>query len=192
MPQFGIRLVRVTVIAVALALGAGAAVIKAQGNSPLEAFARLLGQLQDSINAVQQSVDAVQQGVNGVQQDVTAIKQGVDALGATTNYVFTPMVRANSGIIDCNYVNVTAEPRHVEMILVNANTGEAVVTDPGAAPTQPGRRRSVGAFVPGGFNGSGYCKFTVLDGVKSDIRANLTLTPGAGGDETTTVSVDAQ
>ena len=46
--------------------------------------------------------------------------------------------------------------------------------------------------MPGAFTGSAYCKFTVLDGTKADIRANITLTPNTGGDETTSVSVAAE
>lgn len=158
------------VVCVALVLGAGAAVTSAQGAAPLQSLIGLLEQLQASVSALQQSVNA---------------------LGASDNFVFTPVVRVESGIIDCNFVNVTAEPRHVEIVIVNAATGATATQDSGLVATPPGRFRSTGAFSPGGFTGMAYCKFTVLDGVKTDIRANLTLTPNVGGVETTTVSVDA-
>jgi hypothetical protein len=48
--------------------------------------------------------------MNNVQQSVTA-------LGASNNCRFTPVVIAESGIMDYNHVNVTNAERHVRATL---------------------------------------------------------------------------
>jgi hypothetical protein len=152
--------------------GVGATAAMAQGApGALTQILALLQELQTSVNTVQQSVNA---------------------LGASNNFLFTPVVIVESGIIDCNHVNVTNEDRHVLTELINAGTGAVVASGSGTIPTPPGRSRGVGAVAPLGFNGTGFCKFTVLDGTKADIRANLALTQNTAGDETTAVSVAAE
>lgn len=74
--------------------------------------------------------------------------------------------------------------------LINAGTGAVVTSGSGGIATP--RARGVGAVAPTGFSGTAFCKFTVLDGTKDDIRANLALTENTGGDETTSVSITAQ
>jgi hypothetical protein len=165
---------RTVAIAVGLLIsGVGATVAMAQGpgGGPLLEILKALEELQTSVNSVQESVSA---------------------LGASNNYLFTPVVIVESGIIDCNHVNVTDADRHVLTELINSGTGAVVASASGAIPTPPGRSRGVGAVAPLGFNGTGYCKFTVLDGTKADIRANLALTENTGGDETTSVSLTAE
>lgn len=152
--------------------GVGATVAMAQGApAALEQILAALRQLQTSVNTVQESVNA---------------------LGASDNFLFTPVVIVETGIIDCNHVNVTAVDRHVLTELINAATGAVVTSASGTIATPPGRFRGVGAVAPGGFTGTAYCKVTVLDGTKADVRANLTLTRNISGDETTAVSVAAQ
>ena len=136
------------------------------------------------------------QGAPGsLAQILAALQQlqaSVNALGAENNFLFTPTVIVETGIVDCNHVNVTDADRHVLTQLVDASTGEVVATAGAGAATRPGQFRAVGAVAPSGFSGTGYCKFTVVDGTKSDIRANLTLTPNTASDETTAVSVEAR
>lgn len=139
---------------------------------------------------------AMAQGVPGAFEQILAalgqLQTSINALSASDNFRFTPVVIVESGIMDCNHVNITNADRHVLTQLINANTGAVVVESSGANVTAPGRARGVGVFVPGAFSGTAYCKFTVLDGTKADIRADLTLTPNIGGDETTSVSVAAE
>ena len=127
-----------------------------------------------------------------LQASITGVQQSVDALGATSNFLFTPVVIVESGIVDCNHVNVTATDKHVLTQLIDASTGDVVSQASAVVPTLPGRSRAAGAFSPVAISGHAYCKFTVEDGTKADIRANLTLTPNIGGIETTTVSVAAE
>ena len=89
---------------------------------------------------------------------------------------------------------MAAVERHVAIQLINASTGAVANATSGAIATPPGRSRGVGVVAPLGFNGTGYCKFTVLDegGTKADIRGSLNLTPNTGGDETASVVVSAQ
>lgn len=166
------RLGRTVALTLGLVIsGVGATMVAAQGApGALDAILAALQQLQTSISNVQQSVNA---------------------LGAVNNFAFTPAVIAETGIIDCAHVNVTSVDRHVATRLINAGTGAVVAEDTGVVATAPGHYRAIGAFVPGAFSGLGYCMFTVLDGTKADIRANLLLTPNAAGDETTSVSVEA-
>ena len=127
-----------------------------------------------------------------LQASITGVQQSVDALGATSNFLFTPVVIVESGIVDCNHVNVTATDKHVLTQLISAGTGAVVNQASAVIATPPGRSRGVGAFSPGAISGQVYCKFTVEDGTKADIRANLTLTPNIGGIETAAVSVAAE
>jgi hypothetical protein len=143
---------------------------------------------QGAPGALQQILQALQ----GLQTSVDSVQESVNALGVLNNYMVTPVVIVETGIIDCNHVNVTNADKHVLTELINAGTGAAVASASGGIATPPGRSRGVGAVAPLGFNGTGYCKFTVLDGTKADIRANLTLTPNIGGVETTSVSVAAE
>jgi hypothetical protein len=136
--------------------------------------------------------DQILTALRNLQTSVNAVQQSVNALGASSNFLFTPVVIVETGIIDCNHVNVTSGDRHVLTELINAGTGAVVASAAGSIATPAGRSRGVGAVAPLGFNGTAYCKFTVLDGTKADIRANLALTRNTGGDETTNVSLTAQ
>jgi hypothetical protein len=187
------RLSRTIAIAVVLVLsGVGATAVMAQGPPSLAGILAALQEIQSSITGVAQSITGVQQGITGVQQSVDGVQQSVNALGATSNFAFTSAVIVESGIIDCGHVNVSGVERHVTTQLINANTGAVLIEGGGAIATPPGRYRGVGAFSPGGFSGTAYCKFTVVDGTKADIRGSLTLTPNLAGNETTSVSVVAQ
>ena len=171
---------RTVALAVGLVFcGVGATVVMAQGApGALQEIMAALKLIATNVSSVQTSVDAVQQSVN--------------SLGAVDNFLFTPPVIVESGIIDCNHINVTSVDRHILTQLIDASTGEVVATAGAGAATRPGQFRAVGAVAPSGFSGTGYCKFTVTDGTKADIRANLTLTPNTLSDETTSVSVTAQ
>jgi hypothetical protein len=187
------RLSRTIAITAVLVLsGIGATVVTAQGPPALGSILATLEQILSSITGVEQGITGVQQGIAGVQESVNGVQQSVTALGATSNFAFTSAVIVESGIIDCGHINVSSVDRHVTTQLINANTGAVLIEGGGTIATPPGRFRGVGAFSPGGFSGTAYCKFTVLDGTKADIRGALTLTPNAGGNETTSVSVDAR
>ena len=137
------------------------------------------------------ALQAILEALARLQSSITGVQRSVDALATVGNVMFTPPVIAESGILDCLHINVANVDRHVHTQLINANTGAVEAEGAGSIATPPGRSRGVGVFVPGAFSGTGYCKFTVLDGTNEDIRGNLALTPNSGGDETTSVSVEA-
>jgi len=186
----GNRIAEVTAVGlgftIALAIGVGATAARAQGNSPVQAIFAILEQVQANLRALDGNVRAIQQSVNTLQQSV-------DKLVVPGNVLFTPVINVQEGSVGCYAVNVTNQTRILEVFLVDGITG---IAGPGFKGTlDPGKRTGVGAQVPGGWEvGVVYCRFVVLDGVKSDIRANLTLAPPfvfGKPSPTTTVSVAA-
>ena len=124
------------------------------------------------------------QGQNPLEQIERALQelqQSVDALGASSNIAVTPALRLNNDLIACKAVNVADTNRDVRLQLINF-LGEVVFEE----------TRSV---VPGGigtlsasFFGSHYCRFTVLNGTKADIRGSFEIQSTL----TTSVSVTAE
>lgn len=165
-------------VALALGLmitGVGATAAMAQGApGAFEQFLAALAQLQTSVNSVQQSVNA---------------------LGASSNVRFTPAVAVFSGTIVCTFVNVTNAARQVHLQLINQE-GNVVIERGGTPATEAGEINAVAVVAPAQFGGYAYCKFTVLDGTKADIRANLHVTTGTpdlpAGEQTTVLSVTAE
>ena len=173
-------------LTIALAIGVGATAARAQGNSPVQLIFAILEQVQANLRALDGGVRAIQQSVNTLQQSV-------DTLVVPGNVLSTPAVNVQEGSVGCRAVNVTNQTRSLEVSLVEGFTG---IAGPGFKGTiDPGTTAQVGAQVPGGWDvGLVYCRFVVLDGVKSDIRANLTLAPPfvfGKPSPTTTVSVAA-
>jgi hypothetical protein len=101
----------------------------------------------------------------------------------------TPMVQVGGNDIGCYWVNVASAPRTVEIQLINAPFGTVVFEHPNRVPIDPGKR--MGIIVPS-HGGEVYCKFTVVDGTKADIRANLAVSPDGLGAHTTSLSVSAE
>ena len=120
------------------------------------------------------------QGAPGVFEQLLAalvsLQQSVNAIGAVSNVAVTPMVQVGQGDIGCYWVNVASAPRTVEIQLINAPVGTVVFEHPNPVPIDPGKRMGIIVVAPRDFTGQAYCKFTVVDGTKADIRANLTVT----------------
>jgi hypothetical protein len=121
-------------------------------------------------------VEKVLSLLTSIQSDVTAIKSdtaaGTAAAQSTTRFTGKAIFRA--GVLDCAAVNVVAEPRNILIQLISGSTGVVATQDSGSIPTAPGASRSAGiasSFATGSF----YCKFTVLNGIGSDIRGNLLI-----------------
>ena len=79
----------------------------------------------------------------------------------------------------CIVTNVSSEPRHIKIEMVNFNNGDIIAAFESADPSFPGMGRSIG---PPYSAGAAYCRFTVLDGTREDIRGSLTIvnTPEGG------------
>jgi hypothetical protein len=124
-----------------------------------------------------------------LQRSVNAIQESVNAIGTVSNVAVTPMVQVGGDDVFCHWVNAASAPRTVEIQLFNAPFGTLIFEHPDPVPIDPGKRMGIG--VPGHI-GQVYCKFTVVDGTKADIRANLTVTPDGLGVVTHSLSVSAE
>ena len=144
----------------------------------------VLAQTQNASAAPQNVVEALAQ----IQAALNQLQQSVNTIGATKNFLFTPMARLKSGVADCNVVNVIAIQRTVNIELINAATSAVVFSS--TVPVDPGKARAIGIFSSAA--DFVFCKFTVVDGIDTDVRANLTLSPNISGDDTTTLSLDAK
>jgi hypothetical protein len=139
------------------------------------------------------------QGAPGAYEQLLAalvsLQQSVNAIGKVSNVAVTPMVVVGQGDIGCFWVNVASAPRTVEIQLISGPDGTVVFEHPAPVPIDPGKRMGIGVNAPRDFSGHAYCRFTVVDGTKADIRANLTVTPPfvvGVGLSTTTLSVTAE
>jgi hypothetical protein len=132
---------------------------------------------------------------------ITTLQEGVNALLAThdSNVAFTPVASA-SGLdtnsakaFRCSAVNVTDSPRTVVFEMVRGVTGRTLQTLTATIPARQvnGTTRIV---APGSEtvedNVFAYCKFTVLDGTRQDIRGALEII--AAVDPTSLLLVAAQ
>ncbi|MFO1324242.1 MAG: hypothetical protein U1F15_09265 [Burkholderiales bacterium] len=91
------------------------------------------------------------------------------------NTRFTPPANVNAigDIAGCQVVNVSAQPRtiHIELFDILG----VIHDDYGSAVYAPGGGNSVGNRTVGFY----YCKFTVVDGTRSDIRGSLSICTNA-------------
>ena len=104
------------------------------------------------------------------------------------NYRFTPPVAINSGAWACGVTNLTSSPRSVRVEKIN---GQGQLTDPATIlELDPGFARI--DATSSGLSGGGvfYCKFTVLNGTKNDIRADIMLQPGLAQTATAMISAE--
>lgn len=151
-----------------------------------------VGSTEAAAGGVPELIEKVIALVTSLQADVAVIKSDTAAIRtpsqATT--LFTGKVIFRSGVLDCALVNVVNQPRSVLIQVINGSTGVVATQDAGTVPVQPGISRSIGIASSFG-TGSFYCKFTVLNGVASDIRANLLL-GGSLANDTTLLATAAQ
>jgi hypothetical protein len=167
------KLVKYAIVVAAIAVGGVASAEAAAGGIP-------------------ELLEKVLSLVTSIQSDVTAIKS--DTAGATaaaqSTTRFTAQVIFRAGVLYCGEVNVASQPRSVLIQVINGSTQAVATQDSGSISTPPGGTRSVGiasSFATGSF----YCKFTVLNGIGSDIRGNLMLGANLLND-TTQVSIAAE
>jgi hypothetical protein len=149
-------------VAVAFVVVACAATLSAQGTNP-NIFAAVQA-VQTTLNSLVTTVNSLVTTVNRID---TAVTEG--------NVLFTPPGYTSSpNVLSCTATNVVAEQRSIKLQLFNPGTGELVV-DGTLLPIAPGHSANV--FAPAGPAGTvrAFCKITVVDGVKSDVRAVLSI-----------------
>ena len=128
-----------------------------------------LNQLQSSVSLIDSSV----QGIDALKTALAALQGSVDALGqgSQVNTRFTPPVdvAAVGDLASCTAINVSSQPKSIQVQIFNS-FGTVAENFP-ASVVPPGR-------IVGGGNRGGdfyYCKFTVVDGTKADIRGGMTV-----------------
>jgi hypothetical protein len=127
-------------------------------------------QVDNPITKVLAALDSLAAAVAGVQQSV-------DALGApdTSNVRVTPPLFASGGVehvfVHCNVLNVASVPRTIRM--------QSVGTEPLINSTFMLGAGQTAVSTTHGRGSGAYCLFTVVDGVKADIRASMGLGPAS-------------
>ena len=126
-----------------------------------------------------QAVQALQSTVNSLVTAVSSLTTTVDNIDTATtpgNTLFTPSLFVVApDNFSCNVTNVSSAQRNVTVQLINGNS--AAVAAQITTILEPGRSSSLGVTS----NFLGFCKITVNNGVKTDVRGALAIFGGAGG-----------
>jgi len=120
--------------------------VKAQSNNPLDALQTAIAALQTSVNALQASMNAL-------------------IAPAQANVRITPLLESSSQDVSCSVVNVSASTRTIR--IENLGVGEPLVS---TDPIPPG---AIFAIIRPDTGGRFYCRFTVIDGTRADIRGSI-------------------
>jgi hypothetical protein len=133
----------------------------------------------DGNPAILLAVQALQSTVNSLVTAVSSLTTTVDNINTETtagNTLFTPpLFVVAPDNFTCSVTNVSSEQRNVTVQLINGNS--AAVAAEITTSLEPGHSSSLG--VTSGF--LGFCKITVNNGVKTDVRGALAIFGGAGG-----------
>jgi hypothetical protein len=115
------------------------------------------------------AVQDVQRSIAGLQVNVDALQQGLDAQLApmAVKSRWTPAVRALNDDVICMVVNISDVEKsiHIEVKADDGSTRKDEVVN-----VAPGATNLVVTRVP---NFGFYCKFTVINGTRADIRGTL-------------------
>jgi len=166
------------VLVVSLLL-AGARSVSAQDNNGNPSILKAVQDVQRRVDALLSSVDSVETKVEGIsaigaaltalQSALTTLQGSVDGLSHSNVRVTPPVDVAPPDLASCGLVNVSTQSRTVktEIIDLNGVVNEGPIT----LTYLPGTGNAFGNRTANFF----YCRFTVLDGVKADIRAGMTV-----------------
>ena len=157
------RAVAVVVFLVGILLsGVGATVVLGQNPPGPPSVPGLLGDVLAMLAALQESVDQIQETL-----------ETPPAPEANTR--FTAPVALQDGLLSCSVTNVSGTTRTVLTEFVDIN-GATVIQEPKTIPAGGITSRGIGSGI---FTGYAYCRFTVQDGTKADIRGVLVLESNA-------------
>jgi hypothetical protein len=127
--------------------------VKAQSNNPLDALLAMMTSLQNSVNALQASMNA-------------------SIAPAQANVRITPVLGSSSHDVSCTVVNVSASTRTIRIENIGVVVEPLVTTD----PMSPG---AIFAIIRPDATGPFYCRFTVIDGTRTDIRGSIRVKSSA-------------
>jgi Nucleopolyhedrovirus P10 protein len=134
-----------------------------------------LNVLQSSVDSVEtkvESISAIGAALTALQSALTTLQTSVDGLKSESNAnvrVTPPVDVAPPDLASCGLVNVSTQSRTVKTEIVGI---DGVVNEgPFTSTLLPGTGNAFGNRTANFF----YCRFTVLDGVKADIRAGMSV-----------------
>jgi hypothetical protein len=158
--------------AVVVASLAGGVVSAQTGNNGNPTILQVLESVQTRLGSLTQSV---QTSLAGLQTTLTSIQSSLVNLQAfaLSNVRFTHpiFIGDNQGVL-CSVTNVASDDRTVKVEVLNG-TGASALLSGNPLFTQTLQPGYVSAGSVGLARGSYYCKFTILDGTRNDIRASL-------------------
>jgi hypothetical protein len=141
-----------------------------------------LQQLQATLDSLTSGLGSlssnIQTALTNLQTSVTAIETDVSNLAeaAAGNVLVTPPVFLTDGAgIACTAVNVSSTAKHVQAKLIRGSFQLNTLINQSVDPGQ-----STGGSVFPGAASIYYCRFTVSDGTKNDIRAAVQVFPTSG------------
>jgi hypothetical protein len=156
--------------------------VSAQENNGNPSILKAVQEVQVRLNALASSVDSVGTKVDGIgtigasvtalQSALTTLQTSVDGLKSASNSnvrVTPPVDIAPPDLASCGLVNVSTKSRTVKTEIVDLNG--LVNEGPFTVTLLPGTGNAFGNRTANFF----YCRFTVLDGVKADIRAGMSV-----------------
>jgi hypothetical protein len=145
-------------VAVASLLGAillgglMAAPVKAQANNPLDVLLVMVTALRTSVNALQVSVNLL------VAPTLANVR------------ITPPLMVGPDDYVECSMLNVSSSAHTVRIVVIGAVTPEDRTFE-----LSPGEQNA--ALTQGTHGGLVYCKYTVINGTRADIRAALRIRP---------------
>src|SRR5262245_15641868 len=133
----------------------------------------------EAVLEIQSAVGRLATGLSSLQTTLDGLVSTVDAFIASSApgkaAITPPVVAFAPDTIFCTATNVSAATKNIRVQVINANTA-GILFDSGAAGTPVSPNLSVAGAAAGGASGTrAICKFTVVNGVKTDIRAVLAL-----------------
>ena len=141
--------------------------------------------VQATLNGLVGSGSSLVTTVNGLVSSVASLATTVASIKTDTtegSSLATPSITFfQPDSVVCSVTNVNANNRSVELQLINANTAAVI-----SSATSPnlGTSRTSNLTSPAPANGIRvYCKITVQNGVKSDVRGAIALFTGASGSD---------
>ena len=156
---------------------AGTAIVSAQAPTNPNILAAVQA-LQATMNGLVTTVGSLATTIGSL---VTTVNR-IDASVAEGNVLFTPTAFVSLGDqADCSAVNVNSQARSVQVQLFTAATGAQLTQS--TLQLDPGK--AVNLFWPAPASGVQlFCKVTVSNGVKSDVRAGMAVfTTGASASD---------
>lgn len=144
----------------------------------LAAVQQVQATLDSLISGLGSFASSVQTALTNIQTTLNSVQTNVSSLSgaASTNILVTPpAILDNASGVACQAVNVSSTAKHVQAELVRGKFPLHTLINQSLDPGES----TAGSVFPGTASVF-YCRFTVSDGTKNDIRAALQVFPSSG------------